>query len=150
MTSINQFDPFKSPNTYTLLRSQVQGDEPYDVLKLKFEMEEGAKWNRVAVLCNLMTDMPSSRPRICINRPQGLTLSAKNSAVVLAHICQEAGPFPFEALLEELLNQRRNKFLWCLAYTCLKKIGVGIFSESTLNPNNIRNDPSTNAIGRDS
>jgi hypothetical protein len=148
MTYINKFDPFKSPNGHSMLRSQVQGEKIYDVLKLKFEREEGATWNRIAVLYDLMIDMPSSGPRICINRPQGITLSTKNSAVVLAHICQEGGPFPFEALLEELLIQRRNKFLWCLAYTILKKIGVGIFSESTLNPNNIRNHPSTKKAER--
>ena len=148
MAYINKFDPFKSPNGHSMLRSQVQGAEPYDVLKLKFEKGEGATWNRVAVLYDLLIDMPSSGPRICINRPQGITLSTKNSAVVLAHICQEAGPIPFEALLEELLNQRKNKFLWCFAYTILKKIGVGIFSESTLNPNNIRNHPSTKKAER--
>ena len=148
MTYMNQFDPFKSPDGHSMKRSQVAGEKVYDVLKLEFEKGEGATWNRIAVLYDLMIDMPSSRPRICINRPQGLTLSAKNSAVVLAHICQEAGPIPFEALLEELLNQRKNKFLWCLAYTILKKIGVGIFSESTLNPNNIRNHPSTKKAER--
>ena len=148
MSFINQFDPFKSPNGHSLIRTQVQGKEVYDTLKLKFEVGEGSIWNRTAVAYKLMIDMPSDQPRLCVNLHQGLCLTTKNKSVVLAHICQLAGPIPFESFLELLLIQRKSKFLWYVAKTILKKIGVGIFSDSRLNPNNIRNDPSTKKAER--
>jgi hypothetical protein len=80
MSYINQFDPFKAPDGHSLDRSQVQGKEIYDKLKLKFELGEGSTWNRLAVRHNLLTDVPSGtyEPRICINLPQGICLTTKN------------------------------------------------------------------------
>jgi len=143
MKFINQFDPFKSPNGHTLERQQVQGGVDYVDQKKFFEEREGRIWNDTAVSEGLLTSIGSGPGRMCINRPQGLVLTNKVSSDVLAHICQLAGPVPFESFLELLLIQRKSKFLWCFAKTILRKIGVGIFSASTLNPNNIRDDPRT-------
>ena len=148
MLFISKFNPFKAPNGQTLDRQHVQGEEQYDEVKKRFEYLDGRKWNETAISEGLITSIGSGPGRVCINRPGGLVLTSKLSSDVLAHICQLAGAIPFEIFLEILLIQRKSKFLWCFAKTTLKKVGVGIFSASTLNPNNIRDDPQTRTAER--
>ena len=148
MIKINRFEPFRSPNGHVLEREQVQGEQKYEMVKKLFEQREGITWNKIALSEGLIQRAGSGYDQVCINRYGGMELTTKLSSDVLAHINQLAGAIPFEAFLELLLIQRKSKFLWCLAKVALTKVGVGIFSASTLNPNNIRDDIQTRKAER--
>jgi hypothetical protein len=148
MSFINKFYPFKAPTGQTLEREHVQGEKKYDDVKKTFELEDGMIWNDTGVSEGLIKKIGDDPDNVCINRPGRLVLTKKLSSDVLAHICQLAGAIPFEVFLELLLIQRKSKFLWCFAKNALKKVGVGIFSASTLNPNNIRDHPQTRRAER--
>ena len=147
MTKLNQFDPFRAPTGQTLEREHVQGEFKYEMIKKLFEHQEGRTWNKTAVSEGLIR-AGSGSDLVCINRYGGMVLTPKLSSDVLAHINQLSGAIPFEAFLELLLIQRKSKFLWCFAKMALKKVGVGIFSASTINPNNIRDDIQTRKAER--
>lgn len=147
MTKLNQFDPFRAPTGQTLEREHVQGEFKYETIKKSFEQQEGRAWNKIAVSEGLIRP-GSGYDLVCINRYGGMELTTKLSSDVLAHINQLSGAIPFEAFLELLLIQRKSRFLWCFAKMALKKVGVGIFSASTINPNNIRDDIQTRKAER--